>query len=207
MRVSTVSMILTMAWEDGYPLVIGLVAAAVGCTVLAAWYLYKKPLHWTRALTHSDPMVRLHAAEALGDRRLSERESFAAVSALAETLHDPAIEVRLAAAFSLGEMGACAATAVPALAALLHEPDPELRAVAAFALGQMGPAASDAVPTLIDALRDPGDGVRANAAHALGSMGEAAKVAVPALAQTVHDTNHHVKKAATEAIQKIESET
>jgi HEAT repeat protein len=115
--------------------------------------------------THTDcpshPLVRGAAARSLG---LAARAD--AVPDLAAVLEkDPSPQVRLDAAWGLGESGLPAAAA-PLRAALVRPGEtPEVRRTAARALGRLGDAAS--VPDLARALADPEKTVRYAAHEAL----------------------------------------
>ena len=62
-------------------------------------------------------------------------------------------ELRVEAAYTLGQMGPAAAAATDALAKLVADEDLHLATEAILALGKIGPAAKDAVPALCAALR------------------------------------------------------
>ncbi len=71
--------------------------------------------------------------------------------AVVEALGDPAIEVRLWAAITLGQRirpGSPPSQRVPGLAKLLDDPEGRVRAAAAAALGRIGLDAEDALPSL-----------------------------------------------------------
>ncbi|MFQ5569318.1 MAG: HEAT repeat domain-containing protein [Rhodothermales bacterium] len=83
------------------------------------------------ALEDDNPMVRRHAAYALG-----EAQDGAALDALKSTVHDGAVEVRLEAVRALGKIGGSCAT--PTLRLALHDESLEVREMAAWALAQIG---------------------------------------------------------------------
>jgi HEAT repeat protein len=120
--------------------------------------------------------------------------------ALCQRLTDEEPDIRMAAAFALGQAGEAA---VPALKRSLRSVNSEARGLAAFALGQMGAAARDAVPELITALDDWSPRVRANAASALGFIGKDSALALPALATALRDRDGRTVQAALEAIIQI----
>lgn len=146
------------------------------------------------ALQHDqEPVVRELAARALGDFGAQAGDAIpalveairtgdkdlrtAAASGLAKIparaadvpilialLGDEIDSARLAAAKSLGGLGAHASDAVPALSKLLSDKDAGVRAAAADALGAIGPTAKDALPDLKNALKDAETHDRAEAA-------------------------------------------
>jgi HEAT repeat protein len=76
-----------------------------------------------------------------------------AVPALVETLADPDLEMRVAAAMALENMGPAAAGAVPALINALGDGESRVRQTAVKALGNIGPAAREAVPVITRAVK------------------------------------------------------
>lgn len=109
-------------------------------------------------------------------------------------------EVRAAAAWSLGQMGAQAAPAALDLAAALKDNDPVVRGLAAVALRAMGGAGSPALQALISSLRDPDTAVRMAAANAIGA--QRATTAVGALIEACRakDEHVHVKRSLANAL-------
>jgi hypothetical protein len=161
---------------------------------------------------------RAAAAFALGDMG-----STRAVPDLLRALEDRAGEVRMAAARSLGRIGAIEAigplvavgisgrvprevanlalldigpAAVSRLLALAQHPEPEIRASAVELIGLLGSAA-DAEP-ILDQLTDPAATVRVAAARALGRLGAAD--ARDALMQALEDRVPTVRGAAATAL-------
>jgi len=103
-------------------------------------------------------------------------------------------DVRVAAARSLGRLGATAHRA--ALAARLRDPDWRVRSQAARALGRL--RAEQAIPELRLAMRDASWWVRHHAAFALAAMGEAGAGAL----REVHagDPDRFARDMAAEAL-------
>jgi hypothetical protein len=112
-----------------------------------------------------------------------------AVNDVAKALDDPAVEVRIAAAWALSQMGTAGAPAIPTLERTLSDPNPLLRSVSAVALRAMGPAAAKAIPGLVKALDDSSFPVRAVAAEALGNLGPAGKPVVETLGRHLNAAN------------------
>ena len=152
---------------------------------------------WKGDLENPSPQVRVKAVRAL------QRFGPIAVAAVAGALKDVSAEARLAAAWTLGEMGPVAKDAVPALGQALGDLNVQVRQTAAWALGMVGPAAKDAVPELTRALKDSGNVVRANAAQALGAIGPEAKTAAVALAELALGGHSYVGGNATNALRAI----
>ncbi|MDA0832606.1 MAG: protein kinase [Planctomycetota bacterium] len=73
---------------------------------------YRSEHEWVQALSHSDFAVRKAAAEALGHIGPA---SVQGLTALAERLDDPQVEVRIASIRSLGELGSAAKGTIPVL--------------------------------------------------------------------------------------------
>jgi HEAT repeat protein len=163
--------------------------------------------------------------------RLGDMASTTAVPDLLRAMEDPSLDVRAAAARSLGRLGAAESVgalisaavtdrvadpvvgialleigpgAVPRLIALLDDPDPHHRAAAVRLIGLLGSAASEAdeLPALLPALlRDMSADVRAAAADALGRLG--ASAGRDALLQLLHDRVAFVRAAAARALGQI----
>ena len=108
-------------------------------------------------------------------------------------------DVRLYAAWALGEFGPDAKTAVPAIMVLLKDKDQDIRRAAIGALGEIGPEAKTAIPSLIALLKD--SAIRREATKALGKMGAEAASAVPPLTDLLNDK--HVRWCVIEALGKI----
>jgi len=183
------------------------------------------------ALGDEDPVVRVTAADALGD---AGAEAAAAVPSLLPAIEDEEPYVRSAAAEALGRIGsaavpkmvealegghrslrvrACVALggfgpqaedAVPALTKAIEDPDATIRRVAIRSLGQIGPAAKSAVPAIARALRDEDRNVRDRAAVTLGELGPDAREAIPALRAALDDEDDVVRKEAARAIERIQ---
>jgi len=120
-----------------------------------------------------------------------------AVPPLIQALGDSDSEVRLAAAWALGDLGD--PQAVPALIQALRD-HWDVRRSAAEALVKIG---TPAVPPLIQALGDSDWDVRRAAAEALGKLGD--PQAIPALIEALGDYRDDVRRAAQQAIQQIET--
>ncbi len=103
--------------------------------------------------------------------------------------YDPHVQVRKAAADSLGNLGLPIAT--EALTASLTDPSPEIREAAAKALGKMGPSVFSAslLKQLRPLLKDSFWKVRYAACKALGKFGEHAASCMEELLKVmVHGT-------------------
>jgi HEAT repeat protein len=93
-----------------------------------------------RALADADPLVRREALFALGDQR---RRKGSAREAL-PLIEDPVLEVRIAAAWALGEAREELAGAPPMK--LMDHPHPRLRCEALSALVKLARSADDLLP-------------------------------------------------------------
>ncbi len=105
-----------------------------------------------------------------------------AVAPVTDALRDADLEVRVAAAWALTQIGPSAARSTPALASALSDSSARVRVLAALALKSIGAEAASALSPLVTALADPDEHVRVSSAGAIGTMGPAAKGAVKALA-------------------------
>jgi len=140
----------------------------------------------------------LLAALPLGGVRLvaEAREARAERAALAQ-LADRSPEVRVAAAWILGDAGS--ERAVKPLLARLADSLPQVRGVAAWALGEIGDR--DAVPTLVARLDDEDAYVREAAVLALGRLH--AKTAVGRLAALRADSVMGVRAVLTVTLERL----
>ncbi|MGH7575288.1 MAG: HEAT repeat domain-containing protein [Longimicrobiales bacterium] len=135
------------------------------------------------------------------EARQETSEQARAVAALAGALRDPVVDVRLAAAHGLGEIGDSAAVAALS-EALRTDAVAEVRSTAAWALGEIGDPA--AVPALSAAvLEDEDVEVRRQAAWALGEIEDAS--AVGALGTATSDADPTVAEMAIWALAEIDS--
>ncbi|WP_324632903.1 HEAT repeat domain-containing protein [Phormidium sp. CCY1219] len=125
-----------------------------------------------------------------------------AVPALLDALRDEDKEVRSAATFALGAMGADATEAIPALINSLTDADDRLRLDAAVALRKIG---APAVSQLNAALKHSELNVRRGAAFALAGIGAPAKEAIPNLVQTLAHADDRLSWNAAVALRAIGS--
>ncbi len=117
------------------------------------------------------------------------KEKNLVVPDLVALLDSPDQDVRVRAAFALGQIGSEAKDAVPKLIQLLDSSNDRDRHGAISALGQIGSEAKDAVPKLIQLLDSKDDFERSEAASALGGIGSEARSAVPKLIQLLDSSN------------------
>jgi len=138
--------------------------------------------------THPDAVSRRHAAIALG-----KIHDDSAILALVRALHDPAKDVRAAAAAGLASVGR---PAIGALTEALADGNWTARYRAAEALGSIRDERS--ITALIHALEDERDHVRYIAAKGLGRLGD--RRAAGSLSAALADGNEFVRRAAKEAL-------
>ena len=123
------------------------------------------------------------------------------VAALVAALRDSDVEVRRAAANSLGQIED--KRAVPGLITALHDADAEVRQQAAWALAQLED--KRATEPLMAALKDSNAEVRRKSAWALGQLEE--QSAAPALAAALRDDDAEVRKNAAWSLGQLELRT
>ncbi len=143
-----------------------------------------------------DEPVSLRATAALGLGRIGDG---IAINALVEALHDPAPEVRYAAALSLGRMPADG-VATRLERVLLEDPAWQPRYAAAISLGR-GHRAFSATPLAESLTGDPAWQVRQQAARSLEEIGT--KHAAHALVLGLKDPEPVVRAASGEALANI----
>ena len=114
------------------------------------------------SLTDSDETIRVIGSVAL--QNLGEP----AVPYLIDALAAPAAEIRLNAAYALGEIGTSLDTIIPALIDTLTDPEWNVRRLVVRALVRIG---TPAVDSLIQALNSPDQDLRRMAERALNDIG------------------------------------
>lgn len=114
------------------------------------------------SLTDSDETIRVIGSVAL--QNLGEP----AVPYLIDALSAPAAEIRLNAAYALGEIGTSLDTVIPALIDTLTDPEWNVRRLVVRALVRIG---TPAVDSLIQALNSPDQDLRRMAERALNDIG------------------------------------
>jgi hypothetical protein len=136
-----------------------------------------------------------------GEQRLATADE---VRRLNDGLRDPDSEIREAAAWAIGQVGAQAGRFQATLVAALSDPDVVVRGLAAIALRD-GRQAADPAPRLaglVARLKDDDVGVRMVAAQAIASLGPAAAPALGALIEACRrkDEHVHVQRSVADAL-------
>jgi HEAT repeat protein len=126
------------------------------------------------------------------------------VGTLAEALGSETLDVRVAAAYILREMGPESKGAVTALAKAAGDRNARVRWYAIDALANAGEDAAPAVPALIPLLENKDRFTRRRAVVTLGRIGPPAKAAVPALAKLQSEVpDRSIRQAAEAALHLI----
>jgi HEAT repeat protein len=149
----------------------------------------------TDALKHSDPKIRIAAAQMLADIGLAARP--AVPDLLNQALHDPNHYAGTTAAGALPKIDLAAARQVmAAYVPALRDADTQKRREACAILGSLGPVAKPAVPALGLAMDDANETVRLHVVGALGEIGIPATLVIPALTKALHDPSSVVRHRA-----------
>ncbi|MEO8352370.1 MAG: HEAT repeat domain-containing protein, partial [Chthoniobacteraceae bacterium] len=119
---------------------------------------------------------------------------------LTEALKNSNLSVRIAAARSLGEMGANADRAETRLMELLNDPDPRARAVALGSLVGVKASPDIVVPRVKAAIEDESTAVRLTGLQLVPALGEAGKALVPSVMAALKDGDDTVRRAALNAL-------
>lgn len=131
--------------------------------------------------------------------------------ALGAATRDSSVQVRLAAAGALRDIGLSgqwlSARVRPSLAALVSSPDPELRALGIDGYLSRGASPLDYLPLARSGLADPYAGVRLATARALDRVGAEASPIIPDLVRTLRDPDVFVRIALATAIGSIGPES
>ncbi len=123
-----------------------------------------------------------------------------AVPLLVRSLDDSVADVRLAAAQTLGGLGAAARESVNDLTALLNDPVTVCRLAAVNALGAIGPEAASATVALMKAAVNDHRKVRAAACRALGAIGRADGSVLKTLVDALRDNDAAVRSQAARSL-------
>ena len=113
---------------------------------------------------------------------------------------------KAAAAQTLRTIGASDKLAIRALITALRDDDAQVRSKSAYALGQMRALAVTGVPALVELLDDGLAHVRRSAVWALLKIGPAARDAVPAVMKKLNDPSKSVREAAAVAVRVLNQE-
>ncbi len=144
-------------------------------------------------------VIREAAAEGLG--RLGNPAS---VPALALALQDKESKVRIAAAVSLGQLGAKAKEAWPAIVANLKSDDTALRYQLVRTMAALAKEKTEALVELAKLAENDGSPeIRIAAIQELGQLGPFARDQEPVLARLVNDPRASVREAAGFALKKV----
>jgi HEAT repeat protein len=125
------------------------------------------------------------------------------IPTLIQELKEADEPTRIAAAESLGHLGADAKSALPALVLALRDEGESLRQSAIRAIIAIGPDVRS-MNDLSVSLKDSDNTVRAMSATALGQLGPVARQTIPALRLALQDTDEAVQKEASEALMRID---
>ena len=160
------------------------------------------PEHFPKVLTRTAP-VEVRSSDFKPRHRTTDRpRSFdkSAVPLLVQSLDDSVAEVRLAAAQTLGGLGAAAVDSVEQLTMLLNDPVTSCRLAAVNSLGAIGPVAAEATQALVEAVGKDHRKVRAAACRALGAIGQPTDEVLTALAAAVSDNDAAVRSQAARSL-------
>ena len=117
------------------------------------------------------------------------------------------MNVRYAACYALGKIGAAAMPAKAELQRKLGGPDQFLAMASAWALSQIHPECSQtsvkSVPVLIKALAEPDAITRLHAAESLKCLGPLGAPGAAALKKALKDDDEQVREMAAEALKAV----
>jgi hypothetical protein len=152
-------------------------------------------------VTH-DSATAADPADAMRRLGALRGEAAAHMDSVTRALASPNVDVRIAAAWTLTQMGDRAAPAEPQLTAALADPSPIVRGLAAIALRdvpQLAPATGD---SLIAHLADPDENVRMVIANAIAAHPQVARSGMAQLiaAAQVPGQHRHVLRSIANAL-------
>ena len=133
---------------------------------------------------------------------------FLSAAALAGVLRDKDVEMRRAAAVTLGQLGYKVQEAWPALKEAYGDQDNAVRGYVIRVLGRIGKNQKEAVALLAEAaVKDANVENRLAALQELGQLEMAAQSALPTLERlAVEDSRGSIREAARNAMKKIKGE-
>jgi HEAT repeat protein len=152
-----------------------------------------------QAMSHANPDVRYHAAEALW---LFGEQAAEAAPQLIAALTTPDARVRRRVSMALGSCRSSPETAVPALVTLLDDEDPDVRRAAVFSIGEYGAAAATVSDAVVERLHDPDPAARSAAISAVRKLAAPDRAAA-AIAPLLGDSEVEVRESAAEALARL----
>ena len=146
--------------------------------------------------TMSDPADAMRRLGSKGDGAAAYMDS------VAKALKSPNADVRIAAAWTLTQMGASASTSSASWGLSMADPDPIVRGLIAIALRYSTPLPTAIGDTLIAHLKDPDENVRMVVANALAAHPDVAKKGLNELiaAAMVPWQHRHVLRSIADAL-------
>ncbi|QOV89541.1 HEAT repeat domain-containing protein [Humisphaera borealis] len=149
----------------------------------------------------ADPGVRGQAVRAAAMLSVGSADSTdpMLLKALLACLHDPAAEVRMAAADAFNSPEGPPIAALPPLRELLHDDEPCVRRAAAGALGASS-GSPDVVRDLANVLQDSDADVRCTVLDVLRQRGGDAEFCLPQVRTLIHDPDDGVRVSAIEML-------
>ncbi|MBI3864974.1 MAG: HEAT repeat domain-containing protein [Planctomycetia bacterium] len=156
----------------------------------------------TDRLGDSDPVVRLHVAQALWE---IDHNGYAILPVVVDLLLTNAGDTRIGAVYVLGRMGVSAIDTLPWLTQALHESKSFDRLLLAEAVLRIEPGRREALDILAAGLRSPSTDVRFLSTVAIGSAPLARQAAAEeALSLLIDDGNARVRCAAYESLSQLQ---
>lgn len=186
--------------------------------------------HLVARLKDQDPYVRVLAAQAMAalppapeitlpiwEKAMKDADTATvhlALNALA-SLGEPVVprlidilekhkELRVEAAYTLGQIGPAAAPATDALAKLVADENLHVATEAILALGRIGPAAKSAVPALCTAFENEGEKNTHAIIFALGNIGPEAAAAEPIVLKAMQSKDKALAVIAARTFMEIQ---
>ncbi|OHB85184.1 MAG: hypothetical protein A2V98_20435 [Planctomycetes bacterium RBG_16_64_12] len=152
---------------------------------------------WEKAMKDADETTVHHALDALASLGAP------AVPRFVDILEKHK-ELRVEAAYALGQMGPTAAAATDALAKLVADENLHVATEAILALGKIGPAAKSAVPALCAAFEKEGEKNTHAIIFALGNIGPQAAAAEPMVLKAMESKDKALAVIAARTLMEIQ---
>jgi HEAT repeat protein len=155
------------------------------------------------SLSAADGAVRVRCAQMVWNL---EGKADEVLPVFRKALNDPSREVRSAALFALGDMGAAAREAVPAIEPLLQSPSARLRCHAAYNLWKIDPKSNRPLAALRRVLEERDEEAWADVFDLVSMLGGAGRDLAPVLIRLLEDRDQNVRNNAVVTLGEIHPE-
>lgn len=154
-----------------------------------------------RAISHSEPLVRLSASYVLWKNKIDKDEP---LETFKMALASGNLTEKKDALQLLQRIGPSAADVFPSVAKLAKDGNERIRLEVVWTVHAIDPCSSDTIKLSMELLRDDSSQVRSSAATFLGNLGPKARSAVKALEPLLGDKEPIVQVSSAQALHRID---